>query len=144
MFKLMKVGPYGSGGVILEKCQNSKESNMDWNLGIPHEISFVNNKGERFKLFSCYISITHLYFIIEDLDYHEDISSSEEAIIYYFLNIVIENAPSWAKTYKRENVVVESSLPHITEHFLEHKFSIRSKDLMGADKGYRGFKITAK
>ena len=145
MFELLKASPYGEGKVVLNMCPGPRVSYTNWDLGIPHEISFISDNGEEHLLFSCYISLTHNYFIIEDLDYHNDMKPRvSESLVYYFLDKVVENSFVWATDYKRLSVVIESSLPHITEHFVEHKFSVRTKDLMGADKGYRGFKTLNK
>jgi hypothetical protein len=110
-------------------------------LHTPHLIVFRNNKAGSIRLFECFVATTSRIYIMEDLDIFMSaigLIGMDEASLYYFLDQTLMQAKFWAEVNKKEVLIVETKLPHITELFLKNGYDFGRVDKMGNDKGYRG------
>jgi hypothetical protein len=111
---------------------------------VPHIISYLNNKqgiGVPRSLFSCKITHTNTMCIMSAV--HVRVNKAyvmDEAALHMFLGWLCFEAQFWARNAHKERLMIETCLPHCTEHFMTHDYDIRQYWSKGAEKGYRGLK----
>ena len=97
-------------------------------IHVPHKISYVNaeDKSFPFSLFECEISHTDNMFIISNLRaVTNTLYPMNEQSQYFFLGMVLGSAQIWARQAKKARLLIETTLPHCTEHFINCEYDIR-------------------
>jgi hypothetical protein len=121
----------------------------DQTIHVPCVIFFVENDQNNWQheMFKFELSLTHEIFIMSNLVKCEhSLHTMDESILHFFLEWIIIDAQKWAKTAMKKRIVIETTLPHCTEHFIEHGYSIRPFHILrntaseGLSREYRGSK----
>ena len=109
---------------------------------VPHIIAYVNKPAGRLhSLFSCKITHTNTMCIMTHVRKQvSGIYEMDEPALHMFLEWLCFEAQNWAKDAQKERLMIETCLPHITEHFINYGYEIRQYWSRGADRGYRGLK----
>jgi len=111
---------------------------------VPHIISYYNNKqnmGFPRSLFKCKITYTNTMYIMSGVDVRVDKAYvMDEAALHMFLEWLCFEAQLWATSAHKERLMIETCLPHCTEHFMTYDYEIRQYWSKGTEKGYRGLK----
>ena len=113
-------------------------------IHVPHRICYINeeNVSIPFYLFECEVSHTEEMFIISNLrKVEETLYEMNEPSLYFFLGMVMGCAPRWVRQANKTRLLIETCLPHCTEHFINCGYDIRvaTKRYQG-DYIYRGLK----
>jgi len=98
-----------------------------------------SNPQRSIPLFFCNRVETKDLFVIYNLEEctKEGPHKLTEPILHMFLGWIIQEAEKWAMLAGKGNVIIKTKLPHCTEWFIEHSFSL-SDNMM--DEVFRGFK----
>lgn len=113
-------------------------------IHVPHKICYVNeeNQGFPFGLFECEVSHTDNMFVISNLrSITNTLYPMNEQSMYFFLGMVFGVAPIWARQAKKTRLLIETILPHCTEHFINCEYDIRvAASRYQGEYIYRGLK----
>jgi hypothetical protein len=113
-------------------------------IQVPHKIYYVNEEDQSFpfNLFECEVSHTDNMFILSNLrSIKNTIYPMNEQSLYFFLGMVFDCASKWARQAKKTRVLIETVLPHCTEHFINCGYDIRiATSRHHGDYIYRGLK----
>jgi len=112
----------------------------------PHYIMFTGKEGNNAptNIFNCAVTTTGKTFIVENVVLNRNARLIlTEAEIHMFIGWFLELLPTWAMGYGRDLVIVTMKMPHATEWMIEYGYTIKKKDLLGVDKGFRGMGMAA-
>ena len=101
---------------------------------IPHNIHYAMERwGKVYDdvlLYTCYVTTLPTRFIFGDLKRSSFINNSfcsSEKRMYYLLQMVLDRLITWSTVAGKEYIIIISDLPHIAEHFVDLKFTIKKR-----------------
>ncbi len=113
-------------------------------IGIPCLIPFINKSEEHsfpHNIFKFELSLTEKIFIMSNLQIDiNSLGTIDEQSQHFLLEWTIIEAQKWAKRANKERIMIETTLPHCTEHFAEHGYDIKQYYSSVNVNGYRGIK----